>query len=236
MGSYDGLGKNRKFGFDKEDGPNKRTIDIDLILEKLETQLKKKPERDILVKCQDILDKLADKYNGKCTKKQLSRMYKIQGKIFEYSGEKKLAKRYKYQAQESRKDYGLRKDLFIVFIVIGIIIVVICLFMGLEDEKRREQDKLEKCLEQASARATFSGDSENELSIKCYREHKVDNSEAKIKELQEKANRSQQEKMREEQKQEKDEEYVKQYMLEQEKKRVHCNTTYNGYSADTNCY
>lgn len=237
MDDYEnGLGKNRKFGFDKEDGPDKTAIDVDLILKKLEVQLKKKPRKEALMRCQNILDKLANKYEDKCTKKQLSRMYRIQGKIFKYSGEKKLAKSYKYRAQESRKDYGLRRGLAVCFIAVLVIAAIICFFNEQEMQKQRTAASLKKCLEKASIEVYFSGNDEKELSIKCYKENKTDDAEEKIKELQEQINRSQQEKLKEEQKREKDEEYMKQYILEKEKNNIHCSTTYNRYSAYTDCY
>lgn len=252
MDSYDGLGKNRKFGFDKEDGPNKRAIDIDSILEKLETQLKKKPERDILVKCQNILDKLADKYNGKCTKKQLSRMYKIQGKIYEYTGEKKLAKNYKNQAQEARKNHELRRNLFITFVIVGVLGAIFAYFAEQSATEARTKEKIEKCIDIAYASALdvkngISAEYEElreyeyskvslESSIKCYEEYKTSDSEKHIKELKELLQAAETDYLNYKRQLEKDSDYLKQYMLEKEKNNIHCNTTYNGYSADTNCY
>ena len=222
-----GLGKNRKFGLNKEDGPDKRAIDINLVLKKLETQLKNKPNDEILAKCQSVLDRLADKYEGKCTNKQISRMYKIQGKIFKYSGEKKLAKKYKYQAQESCKNHSLRRALLIVFLVVFAIAAISCFVIEQGAQEQRVVSNLSKCLEKASVSAQFGDGDEKELSIKCYKENKTNDAEEKIKELQEM--------IKEEQKNKREEEYMRQQAQENEKV-VNCNTVYSGYSAYASCY
>lgn len=152
-----GLGSERKYGFNRDE---RQVLSLDTFLKKMQRKLKNNTyNQEELVRIQTRFDDIVDKYKGKCSKEQLSQLYKVQSLIYKKSGDRNLARIFNDEGRVIAGKYKKYNKIFLVLLFLILISFIFFFVLTIIKDNEGRIKRLNECISLGKLHA--NADAEN---------------------------------------------------------------------------
>lgn len=152
-----GLGSERKYGFNRDE---RQVFLLDTFLKKMKKNLNNNTySQEELVKIQARFDNIVDKYKDKCTKEQLSQLYKVQSLIYKKSGDRNLARIFSDEGRMVAGKYKKYNKIFLLLLLLILISFIFFSILTIIQDKKERIKRLNECVSIGKTHA--NADAEN---------------------------------------------------------------------------